>query len=155
MIQKQGHWVPNEFKSRDVERRYLTCEMLLQQQRRKDFLHRIVTGDEKWIQYNKPKGKRSRGKTATHRHLAQSQISMIWSFSSAFEGDQLGAIYYEFLKPNETITEYLYRLHLMRLSRPLKKKTTTLRAEIPQGDFVTRQLSATWCDTGENLLENI
>ncbi|KAG5307798.1 MOS1T transposase, partial [Pseudoatta argentina] len=37
MIQKQGHWVP--------------YELLLQRQKRKGFLHRIVTGDEKWIHY--------------------------------------------------------------------------------------------------------
>ena len=30
MIQKQGHWVPYEFKPRDVERRFVTCELLLQ-----------------------------------------------------------------------------------------------------------------------------
>ncbi|KAG5307775.1 MOS1T transposase, partial [Pseudoatta argentina] len=39
MIQKQGHWVPYEL------------ELLLQRQKRKGFLHRIVTGDEKWIHY--------------------------------------------------------------------------------------------------------
>ncbi|KAG5308927.1 MOS1T transposase, partial [Pseudoatta argentina] len=51
MIQKQGHWVPYELKPRDVERRFGTCELLLQRQKRKGFLHRIVTGDEKWIHY--------------------------------------------------------------------------------------------------------
>ncbi|KAG5319561.1 MOS1T transposase, partial [Pseudoatta argentina] len=30
MIQKQGHWVPYELKPRDVERRFGTCELLLQ-----------------------------------------------------------------------------------------------------------------------------
>jgi len=34
---------------------------LLQQQKRKDFLHRIVIGDEKWIGYNNPKQKKSWG----------------------------------------------------------------------------------------------
>ncbi|KAG5312954.1 MOS1T transposase, partial [Pseudoatta argentina] len=33
MIQKQGHWVPYELKPRDVERRFGTCELLLQQYR--------------------------------------------------------------------------------------------------------------------------
>ena len=36
--------------------------------------------------------------------------------------DQLGIVYYELLKPNETITGALYRTQLMRLSRALKKK---------------------------------
>ncbi|KAG5321654.1 MOS1T transposase, partial [Pseudoatta argentina] len=38
MIQKQGHWVPYELKPRDVERRFGTCELLLQRQKRKGFL---------------------------------------------------------------------------------------------------------------------
>jgi len=36
--------------------------------------------------------------------------------------DQLGIVYYELLKPNETITGALYRTQLMRLSRALKEK---------------------------------
>ena len=35
MIQKQRHWVPYELKPRDVERRFVTCELLLQRQKRK------------------------------------------------------------------------------------------------------------------------
>ncbi|KAG5320698.1 POL5 protein, partial [Pseudoatta argentina] len=35
MIQKQGHWVPYELKPRDVERRFGTCELLLQRQKKK------------------------------------------------------------------------------------------------------------------------
>ncbi|KAG5321395.1 MOS1T transposase, partial [Pseudoatta argentina] len=42
MIQKQGHWVPYELKPRDVERRFGTCELLLQRQKRKGFLQRTV-----------------------------------------------------------------------------------------------------------------
>ncbi|KAG5322300.1 MOS1T transposase, partial [Pseudoatta argentina] len=38
IIQKQGHWVPYELKPRDVERRFGTCELLLQRQKRKGFL---------------------------------------------------------------------------------------------------------------------
>ncbi|KAG5327442.1 SETMR methyltransferase, partial [Pseudoatta argentina] len=51
MIQKQGHWVPYELKPRDVERRFGTCELLLQRQKRKGFL-------------------------AMHPHRPQNQISM-------------------------------------------------------------------------------
>ena len=47
MIQKQGNWVPYELKPRNVERRLFPCKQLLARQRRKGFLHRIVTGDEK------------------------------------------------------------------------------------------------------------
>ena len=58
-IQKQGNWVPHELKPRDVERRFCMSEMLLQRHKKKSFLHRIVTGDEKWIHYDNPKRKKS------------------------------------------------------------------------------------------------
>jgi len=61
MIQKQGNWVPYELKPRNVERRFFTCEMLLARHKRKGFLHRIVTGDEKWIHYDNPKKRKSWG----------------------------------------------------------------------------------------------
>jgi len=47
-----------ELKPRDVERRFFTCEQLIQRQQRKGFLHWIVTGDEKWIFYDNPKKKK-------------------------------------------------------------------------------------------------
>ena len=50
-IQKQGNWVPYELKPRDVERLFCMSEMLLERHKKKSFLHRIVTGDEKWIHY--------------------------------------------------------------------------------------------------------
>jgi len=59
MIQKQGNWVPYELKPRDVERRKMTCELLLQRHKKKFFAIRIVTDDEKWIRYGNPKRKKS------------------------------------------------------------------------------------------------
>ena len=47
MIQKQENWVPYELKPRHVERRFFTCEQLIQRQQRKGFLYWIVTEDEK------------------------------------------------------------------------------------------------------------
>lgn len=122
MIHKQGHWVPYELKPRDVERRFFTCEQLLQRQKRKGFLHRIVTGDEKWIRYDNPKRKKSYGypghaSTSTAKpniHGSKLMLCIWW--------DQMGVVYYELLKPNETITGDLYRTQLMRLSRALKEK---------------------------------
>jgi len=46
-IQKIGRWVPHELNERQMERRKNTCEILLERYRRKSFLHRIVTGNEK------------------------------------------------------------------------------------------------------------
>ena len=57
-IQKQGNWVPHELKTRDVEKRFCMSEMLLERHKKKSFLHRIVTGDEKWIHYDNAKRKK-------------------------------------------------------------------------------------------------
>ena len=59
MIQKQGNWVPYELKPKEVERRLFACEQLLERQRRKGFLHRIMTEDEKWVHYDNPKRRKS------------------------------------------------------------------------------------------------
>lgn len=122
MIQKQGNWVPYELKPRDVERRLCISEMLLARNKKKSFLHRIVTGDEKWIHYDNPKKRKSWVKpgepsTSTAKpniHGKKLMLCIWW--------DQLGVVYYELLKPSETITGALYRTQLMRLSRALKEK---------------------------------
>jgi len=116
MIQKQGNWVPYELKLRNIELRFFTCEMLLARHKRKGFLHRIVTDDEKWIHYYNPKKRKSwRPPGYASTSIAKSNIHekklmlCIW-------WDQLSVVYYELLKPNETITGALYRTQLMRLS---------------------------------------
>jgi len=122
MVQKQGNWVPYELKPRDVERRFFTCEQLLQRHHRKRFLHRIVTGDEKWIRYDNPKRRKTWGypghaatSTAKPNIHGKKLLLCIW-------WDQLGVIYYELLQPNETITGERYQHQLMQLSRALKLK---------------------------------
>ena len=122
IIQKQGNWVPYELTPRNVERRFFTCEMLLAKHKRKGFLHRIVTDDEKWIDYDNPKKKKSWGPpghastlTAKRNIHGKKLMLCIWL-------DQLGVVYYELLKPNETITGALYGTQLMRLSRVHKEK---------------------------------
>ena len=50
--------MPYELKPRDIEKRFFTCEQLIQRQQKKGFLHRIVTRDEKWIFYDNHKKKK-------------------------------------------------------------------------------------------------
>ena len=61
MIQKLN-WISYELRERDIAKHLAICELLLQRQKRKSFLHRIVTvmknGDEKWIRYDNPKHKK-------------------------------------------------------------------------------------------------
>lgn len=122
MIQKLGNWVPYDLEPRQVEKRFFACQLLLQRQKRKGFLHRIVTGDEKWIRYDNPKRKKSWGypghastSTAKSNIHGDKLMLCIW-------WDQLGVVYYELLKSKERITGKLYRTQLMRLSQALKEK---------------------------------
>ncbi|GBO09233.1 Mariner Mos1 transposase [Araneus ventricosus] len=70
MIQKQCQRVTYQLKPRDVERRLFACEQLLHRQKRKGYLPRIVTGDEKWIHYDNPKRRESWG-------LVQPRINIV------------------------------------------------------------------------------
>jgi len=51
--------VPHELNDRQMERCQNTCQILLARQKRKSFLHWIVTSDEKWIYFQNPKRKKS------------------------------------------------------------------------------------------------
>lgn len=123
MVNKQGHWVPNELKPRYVERRLFACEQFLERQKRKGFLDRIMTAGKRWIHYDNPecKGTRrrysSRASTSTARSNNDSSKVMlcIW-------WDQSGVIYYELLRPNETVTIDRYRAQLLRLSGALAEE---------------------------------
>ena len=42
-----------------LKRRFFTCEPQLQRQNWKGFLHRIVTGDGKWVHYDNLKRRKS------------------------------------------------------------------------------------------------
>jgi len=116
MVQKEGNWMPYKLKETDMERRLVICKMLRQRQQRKGFLHRIITGDEKWIYYDNPKRLKAwvmpsePGPSTPKRNIHASKIMCIW-------WDQRGIIYYELLKPSETITGDCYRLQLIRLTK--------------------------------------
>jgi len=124
MIQKQRNWVPYELKLRDGERRFFTSEQLIQRQQRKGFLHQI--GDEKWIFYDNPKKKKYYAKldqllpsisTSTPRsniHGSKIMLCIWWN--------QKDLVYYELLKPDNSITGDRYRLQLIRLSHALREK---------------------------------
>jgi len=101
------------------------ANLLIQRQQRKSFLHRIVTGDEKWIFYDNPKKKKYYAKsgqslpstlTSTPQpNIHDSKIMLcIW-------WDQKGLVY-ELLKPGDSITGDRYQLQLICLSRALREK---------------------------------
>ena len=109
-------------KVRDIERRKTTLEILFDRFKRKSFLHRIVTSDAKWIYFDNPKRKKSwidPGQPSTSQpvrniHGKKALLCIWW--------DQKGAVYYELLKPGETVTGHRYRQQLIKLNQALKRK---------------------------------
>ena len=120
-VQKIGKWVPHELNDRQMERRQNTCHILLAIQKRKLFLHRIVTGDEKWIYFQNPKRKKSWVDPANHQHLPQDQIASDGRRCCVFGGIR-SVIYYELLKPGKTINAHRYHQQLIKLHRALHEK---------------------------------
>ena len=125
MIQKQGNWVPYELNPRNVERRFFTCEQLIQRQR-KDFLHRIVTGDEKWIFYDKT----SRRKNTTlspvnrcHRPQHQHHSRTFMVRRSCSVSDRIKRVLFTMSCWNLAIPLWAIGIgYLIRLSRALREK---------------------------------
>jgi len=121
-IQKVGKWVPHELNERQMENRKTICQMLLARQKRKPFLHQIVTSDENWIYFENPKRKKSwvnpgEASTSTarpNRYGKKTMLCVWW--------DQKGVIYYELLKPGETVTAERYQQQLLNLSEALREK---------------------------------
>lgn len=122
MVQKQGNWLPHELRERDIVNRLTVCEMLLQRQKRKSFLHRIVTADEKWIHYDNPKppkawvrpGEPTPSTPKQNIHGSKVMLCIWW--------DQKGVVFYELLKPRQTINAELYQQQLNKVSRALREK---------------------------------
>ena len=72
-------------------------EMLLERHKKKSFLHRIVTGDEKWIHYDKPKREKSYVKSGQPaKSTAQPNIHGA-KVTPCICWDQKGVLYYELL----------------------------------------------------------
>lgn len=121
MIQKACRWVPHILTLENKKRRYDTAVSLLTRFKKKNFLHKIITGDEKWIYYENPKRKKCwvrpghPSATIAKRdiHAAKTLLCIWW--------DCVGIIYYEFMKPGETITSERYKSQLDRLNEALAK----------------------------------
>ncbi|KAJ0177844.1 hypothetical protein K1T71_006717 [Dendrolimus kikuchii] len=56
---KLNIWVPHELTERNLMNRVLICDSLLRRNETEPFLKKLITGDEKWIMYDKNVRKRS------------------------------------------------------------------------------------------------
>lgn len=121
-IQKEGKWVPHALTEEQRERRSDTCLSLLSRQKKKSFLWKLVTGDEKWIYFDNPKRRKhwvdpGQPTTSTPKRNAfgKKMLLCIW-------WDELGVLYYELLQPGETVTGERYALQLNRLAEKIQKE---------------------------------
>lgn len=117
-----GDYVPHKLKDSDVAKRISVCQMLLDMQRKKSFLHRIITCDEKWIFYENSNKKKSWVKSdesvvftpKRNLHGRKVLLSIFW--------DQKGIIYYEILKNNERVDAKRYQLQLIKMRQALHEQ---------------------------------
>lgn len=121
-IRKLGRWVPHQLNGNQLEARITACRKHLAEHKKHSFLHRIVTGDEKWVYYDNPKRKAAYvdpgqpGPSQPKRDIhCQKVMLCIW-------WDQKGVVYYELLDPSETVTADRYRRQLSKLARALNEK---------------------------------
>nr|CDS26096.1 Mariner Mos1 transposase [Hymenolepis microstoma] len=101
MIEKGEHWESHELKSRDFERCLFACEQLTERQTRKCRKSWGLPG----------------GYTATSTPRPN-EYPWLKSHALRLVRDQLGVIYYELLKPSQTITDVASsHFHLTHLAR--------------------------------------
>ncbi|GFW51658.1 mariner Mos1 transposase [Trichonephila clavipes] len=117
-----GRWVQHELTDRQQKNRKIVCEMLLARYKRKSYLHRIVTGDEKWIYFENPKrnrsyvdpGQPSKSTARPNRFGCKTMLCIFW--------DQEELIYYELLKPGKNVNNDRYKQQLLNLNDAMLEK---------------------------------
>lgn len=120
-IQKVGHWVPHALSPSNIAQRLNLSIALLARYRRKSFLWQIVTGDEKWVYYENPQRKRSwvdpeqptKSTPKPNLHSKKVLLCIWW--------DMKGVLYYEMLKPGETVTAERYSNQLIQLKEKIEE----------------------------------
>ena len=105
-------WVPHKLSEKNLLDRISTCDSLLKRNENILFLKQIVTGDEKWILYNKVERKRSWGKRNTPPpttpmaglHSKKVMLCTWWDWKEV--------LCYELLPENKTINSNKYFFQL-------------------------------------------
>lgn len=126
-VQKLGFWVPHELTEKNKETRLMVAAQHLARHRatrghNDRFLHRIVTGDEKWCLYAKMKPKADwvpRGSAAKPRikedlHPKKVMLCVWWDWE--------GPLHWELLEDKQTVTSDLYIAQLHRVRQALQQK---------------------------------
>ncbi|GFU04738.1 mariner Mos1 transposase [Trichonephila clavipes] len=112
---QDGDFDNNSTRTVNRKTKKIVCKMLLARYKRKSYLHHIVIGDEKWICFENPKHNRSyvdprqasKSTARPNRFSRKTMLCIFW--------DQEGPIYYELLKPGETVNTDRYMQQLLNL----------------------------------------
>jgi histone-lysine N-methyltransferase SETMAR len=119
---KYGVWTPHDLSPQQLQQRVDACMELMTSHRNYEWLHNLITGDEKWVLYVNHTRKRQwleAGQTgiATPKndlHPKKIMLSVWWGVK--------GIIYWEVLPAGCTITAELYCQQLDRVATKLKGK---------------------------------
>ncbi|KAJ0181486.1 hypothetical protein K1T71_003571 [Dendrolimus kikuchii] len=119
-------WVPHELTERNLMNRVLICDPLLRRNETELFSKNLITGDEKWIMYDKNVRKKSwstagqASQTVAKPGLTRNKVMLcVW-------WDWKGIIHYELLPPGRTIDSELYCEQLMRLKQKVERQRPEL-----------------------------
>lgn len=125
-VNRVGVWVPHQLSAENKAQRSTICNFLLSKQEKEPFIHRIVTGDEKWVLYENPKRKNqwlspgqkpvSTPKPGLH---PKKVLLCVWWNST-------GIVHFEILEQGQTVTADLYCQQLERLNQALIVKHPAL-----------------------------
>ena len=125
-LQKAGYkkkldvWVPHDLTQKNLLDRINAYDMLLKRNKLDPFLKRMVTGDEKWITYDRP------SRTVAKPGLTARKVLLcVW-------WDWKGIIHYELLPYGQTRNSTIYCEQLNRLRQAIDQK----RPELANGKGV-------------------
>lgn len=125
-VHRMGIWIPHALSEDNKNTRMDACNSFLTRHKIRPFLSQIVTSDEKWIVYDNVKRKKQwLSKTAVPVPTPKPGLTLrkvllcVW-------WDIRGIIYYELLKPGDTVTAAVYCEQLERMNEKLKVKRPDL-----------------------------
>jgi len=124
------------------------------QTKKKSFLHRIVTGDEKWIYFQNPKRKKS-WVDPTQPSISSSKPNCFGRKTMLCVWWDQEVIYYELLKPGETINAHRYHQQLIKLHRALREKRPHYRKRYDKLIFLHDNASSHTSTMVQNYLETL
>lgn len=125
-VSREGVWIPHQLSDQNRLQRVNIASSLLARNTRELFLHRIVTGDEKWVLYVNVKkkmqwlsdGQQPIPTPKAGLHPKKVMLSIWW--------DIRGVVHWEVLDPNKTVTADLYCQQLVRLHSEITRNRPSL-----------------------------